>query len=174
MLTGGMRAGPMALLILYVVVLFGAIYGANAGFTAENASQTDIYIEGDTLVSGNNETKVSFDAENTSKSETYEQAESTSPTFWLANRYGHEMPQILPDSVHHPIQNSTMAFAERMYWGALHITVGVADVTATWTYHNRWWLPQWLVAGVFQFAAAGPFAIFGYSVFRRFKEAKRQ
>lgn len=174
MLMPGMRAGPLALLVLYVVVLFGAMFGASTGFTAENASQTEIYLEDETLVAGGNETNVSFDAENASKSDPYEEAESTSPTLLLADRYGDEFPQIVPDRVNQAAQNTTMTFAKRMYWGALQVTVDVADVTATWTYHNRGWLPQWLATGAFQLAGVAPFGIVGYSLFRRFQEIKQQ
>lgn len=174
MLMGGMRAGPMAILVIYIVVLMGAAMGASAGFDAENVSQTEMYLENETLVVGNNETDVSFDAENASRSDPYEQAESTSPTLWLADRYGDQFPQIVPDRVNNAAQNASMTLAKRMYWGALSIAVGTADATATWTYHNRWWLPQWLVKGVLQLGMVIPIGGMLYVSFKRLQELRKQ
>lgn len=158
----------MALLFLYLFVVMGAIIGVNEGYEADSAADTEIYIEGDTLVAGDNTTNISFNVEDDPESDAIQAVENDS-LIQFAEWVNERTPRLLPRSIEHRIEAGALTATEHAYWTIMRLVMGVADSTATWTYHNQW-LPVPIVKTVFNAAAIGPLVGIGYLQVRRVKE----
>lgn len=161
-------------LALYMVLITGLIMGVNAGYTADAPQDTEIYLDGDTLHVGNNTTNVSFDQPPPAERNATNGTQSLEDLPVDEEQLEVNLAEgILPSWMAHRLNETTQAFAERMYWTLLGASIHVADAAATWTYHNQWWLPSPLANFGLTIAAVAPVGGYGYRIYREVRAQSR-
>jgi hypothetical protein len=159
-----MRRTNAAVLVAFVWLIACSMagIGLSTGYDASTESETDIYLDGEVLVVGENETNMSLDRDREPNPRLDEEVDDLP-----------EFPDPTPDRFREPIQDGANATIEAMYWGSLEATVPIADATATWSYHNRGWFPAWVAKGMLNLAMLAPLAGIGWLVARRVEEVFR-
>jgi hypothetical protein len=139
---------PMGTLVMsWIVVCAGLSAGLALGYDATSESETEIYIDGDDLVIGDERSNVSMDGRDEPEPAYLEDVEELP-----------EIPSPVPARFENSIQEQTNATVDWIYWNSLELTITIADAAATWSYHNRWWLPAWVARSFLNVLAFGPLA----------------
>ena len=157
----GAFAGGMGLFFVYMLLLSGASLGANIGYSVDTIEQTEISVDADA--------QQAHLHEDIAENETIEWGEdsieadsSESEVEARLEEYGVDFDRnpidisdtVVGEQINQTVEQMTYAMMD----SAFVVTLSIADVTATWFYEQRSWLPQSVVQVTLAGAAIAPLA----------------
>lgn len=143
----------MLAVMLFAVVVMGGAMGANVGYDASSVEETQFeYNDGKVYIGGELEEEIDTEVNG-----------ETDYQPWYSEMLDDRVPMLSGGTPIDPyVEAWSHAFTEKMLAVAFTLAYGSADIVATFVYHNRWWLPQIVVNGVFSLASFLPAAYVSY------------
>lgn len=147
-------------ILLYTLVVTGAIIGANTGYAAETNAEATIAYHGDHAVVGTERVDTSYDPDDA------ERADRRG-----AGPFDDELSQVAEsDSNQGFLEPQVHAFTASLLDTSFALAFGVAGAVSVFVYQNQW-IPMVLVEGVLTAASVVPVLVMGIAVLRQVRNA---
>jgi len=158
---GTLGVGGTMGLALYMIVLMGAIMGANVGYMADSPQDATVHYNGSHVTNG-----ATGETDNISLNVSdIEDGQERLYGIDLGDGFNIDYPGKAT------VKDATRGMARNMGKAAFIVGFGVADVTASVVYHLQW-IPQWLVSFLFNLMAFLPVLGVGYVAVRKVSEVR--